>query len=170
MDVMFSLRQLFAGNAASYRDLRLDGLCRHPEAFGASWADEAGKPLEWFAARLQGNWIFGGWLADGSLAGVAGLSVPDAVRLRHKGVLWGMYVQPEARGTGMAAALVQRVIEQAGGPLEEILLTFTASNVAAAKLYARFGFQQYGVEPRAFKIEECYHDMVLMRLRFPSSD
>ncbi len=169
MDVTFSLRQLSVGDAASYRGLRLDGLCRHPEAFGASWADEAGKPLDWFAARLQGNRVFGGWLADGSLAGVTRLSVPDAARLRHKSVLWGMYVQPEARGIGMAAALVQRVIEQAGGALEEILLTFTASNVAAAKLYTRFGFQQYGVEPRAFKIEECYHDMVLMRLRLSSS-
>ncbi len=170
MDVAFSLRQLSVNDAASYRGLRLDGLYKHPEAFGASWADEAGKPLEWFAARLQGNRVFGGWLADGSLAGVAGLSVPDAVRLRHKGVLWGMYVQPAARGTGMAAALVQHVIEQAGDTLEEILLTFTASNMAAARLYGRFGFQPYGVEPRAFKIEECYHDMVLMRLRLSSSD
>lgn len=87
MDMTFSLRQLSASDAASYRGLRLDGLCRHSNAFGASWADEAGKPLEWFAARLQGNRIFGGWLVDGSLAGVAGLTVPDAVRLRHKGAL-----------------------------------------------------------------------------------
>ncbi len=169
MDVTFSLRQLSAGDAASYRSLRLEGLCRHPEAFGASWADEASKPLEWFSARLQGNRVFGGWLADGSLAGVAGLRVPDAAKLQHKGVLWGMYVRPEARGTGMAAALVQRVIEQASGTLEELLLTFTASNVGAAKLYARFGFQRYGAEPRAVKIEDRYYDIVLMRLCLPNS-
>lgn len=132
----FSLRQLSVNDAANYRGLRLDGHYKHPEAFGASWADEEGRPLEWFEARLEGNRVFGGWLEDGSLAGVAGLSVPDAIRLRHKAVLWGMYVQPEARGTGLAAALVQHVIDQVGDTLEEILLTFMASNMAAAKLYA----------------------------------
>lgn len=81
----------------------------------------------------------------------------------------GMYVLPEARGTGMAAALVQHVIEEASGTVEEILLTYTASNVAAAKLYRRFGFEQYGAEPRAVKIEDRYHDIVLMRLRLPGS-
>jgi len=33
------------------------------------------------------------------LVGVAGFRVEDAVKLRHKGVLWGMYVRPEARRT-----------------------------------------------------------------------
>ena len=169
MDVTFSLRALCADDAASYQALRLDGLRRHPEAFGAALADEADKPLAWFAARLQGNQVFGCRLADGSLVGVAGLSVPHSTRLRHKGFLWGMYVKPEARGTGMAAALMHRVIKQADGALEEILLTFTASNTPAAKLYARHGFQQYGLEPRAFKIEDSYHDMVLMRLCLPTA-
>lgn len=164
-----SVQQLRPGDAASYRSLRLDGLHRHPEAFGASWDDEAGKPLEWFAAQLQGSPVFGSCLADGSLAGVAGLRVPELAKLRHKGVLWGMYVLPEARGTGMAASLVQHVIEQAHGTVEEILLTYTASNVAAAKLYSRFGFERYGAEPRAVKIEGRYHDIVLMRLRVPGS-
>ncbi len=164
-----SVQQLSPGDATSYRSLRLDGLRRHPEAFGASWDDEADKPVEWFAARLQGSPVFGSWLADGSLAGVAGLRVPEPAKLRHKGVLWGMYVLPEARGTGMAAALVQHAIEQASGTVEEILLTYTASNVAAAKLYGRFGFERYGAEPRAVKIENRYHDIVLMRRRLPGS-
>ena len=155
--------RLAASDAASYRDIRLDGLRRHPEAFGASWTDEADRPLNWFARRLEDNVVFGGWAA-GTLAGVAGLMTPAVAKMRHKGVLWGMYVRPGARGTGLAAALVQRVIGHAGSVAEEILLTVTASNPAAAKLYARFGFQQYGFEPRALKIEDRYHDLMLMRL------
>ena len=93
------------------------------------------------------------------------MSVPAAAKLRHKGALWGMYVMPEARGTGMAAALLRHVIGQAGGMVEEVLLTCTASNVAAEKLYGRFGFERYGGEPRAVKVGDCYHDVVLMRLR-----
>ena len=163
MDPTLSLRQLSIADSASYRGLRLDGLRRYPEAFGAAWLDEAEKPLSWFATRLRDNRVFGGFVGH-SLVGVAGLSVPDNARLQHKGALWGMYVQPEARRAGVAAALVQRVINETVGKLEELLLTFTASNIAAEKLYYRFGFQQYGIEPRAFKIGHVYHDMVLMRL------
>ena len=92
----------------AYRELRLEGLARHPDAFGASWEDEAARPLPWFAERLERNAVFGGWVAGGSeLAGVAGLLVPEAAKLRHKGVLWGMYVRPRARRTGLAAALLE---------------------------------------------------------------
>jgi ribosomal protein S18 acetylase RimI-like enzyme len=69
----------------------------------------------------------------------------------------------------MAAALVRHVIEQASGIAEEILLTYTASNMAAAKLYSRFGFEPYGAELRAVRIEDCFHDIVLMRRRLSGS-
>ena len=94
-------RRLGVGDAAGYRELRLEGLAGHPEAFGASWEDEAARPLAWFAERLERNAVFGGWVRGGGveLAGVAGLLVPDAPKLSHKGVLWGMYVRPLARRT-----------------------------------------------------------------------
>ena len=58
-------------------------------------------------------------LAGGStLVGMAGLHVPDTAKLRHKGVLGGMYVRPEVRGAGLAAALVACVVEQARGVVE----------------------------------------------------
>lgn len=160
----FSLRRLGAADAASYRELRLDGLRRHPEAFGAAWEDEAGQPLAWFAARLAGNAVFGGWLHGDSLAGVAGLMVPPGLKQRHKGILWGMYVRPEARGTGMAPALVQGVLEQAAGTVEEVRLTVAASNEPAVRLYARFGFRAYGCEPRGLKVGGRYFDEMLMAL------
>jgi len=36
----FQIRRLEPHDAAAYRDLRLEGLRNHPEAFGASWEDE----------------------------------------------------------------------------------------------------------------------------------
>ncbi len=161
----FTLRRLGLPDAAGYRELRLEGLRSHPEAFGASWEDEAAKPLAWFAERLERNAVFGAPLDAEHLVGIAGLLVPDAAKLRHKGVLWGMFVQPEARGTGLAAALVVRVLEQARGIVEEVRLTAVASNTAAVRLYTRAGFRQYGLERRALKIGNEYHDELLMALR-----
>jgi RimJ/RimL family protein N-acetyltransferase len=160
MKPTFTLQRLSGLDAASYRELRLQGLKSHPEAFGASWETEASKPLVWFAERLASNVIYGGWLADPALAGVAGLMVPAAAKLRHKGVLWGMFVRPEARGSGLAAALVQRVIEET--PVEEVRLTVVSSNTAAVRLYMRLGFTPYGLERRGLKVEGRYCDELLM--------
>lgn len=77
-----------------------------------------------------------------------------------------MYVRPEVRGTGLAAALVARVAEQARGAVEEVQLTVVTSNTAAVRLYTRAGFSQYGLERRALKIGTQYYDEALMALPF----
>jgi RimJ/RimL family protein N-acetyltransferase len=160
----FKLRRLEQQDLATYRELRLEGLKDHPEAFASSWEYEANKPISWWAERLETNLIFGGWVDDSRIAGVAGLRVQDAVKLRHKGVLWGMYVRPEARGTGLAAALVRRVVEHARTVVEELCLTVVTSNAAACRLYSAAGFKPYGLERRALKVGGEYYDEVLMAL------
>lgn len=121
---MPTLRRLTADDAETYRAIRLEGLQSQPDAFGSSWAEEQEKPLAAFAARLEGNAVWGGWL-DGhaDLAGVAGLMVPTSAKLRHIGTLWGMFVRPAARGQGLGAALVQTVIDEAATRVEELRLT-----------------------------------------------
>jgi RimJ/RimL family protein N-acetyltransferase len=158
------VRLLEGDDVATYRELRLEGLKSHPEAFSSSWEYEAGKPVSWWAERLETNTVFGGWVDRSPLVGVAGLRVQDPVKLRHKGVLWGMYVRPEARGTGLAAALVRQVVDHAGTLVEEICLSVVASNTAACRLYRAAGFKEYGLERRAIKVGSEYYDELLMAL------
>jgi len=158
------VRLLVADDVASYRELRLEGLKNHPEAFASSWEYEATKPASWWTERLEMNTVFGGWVDRSPLVGVAGLRVPGQVKLRHRGVLWGMYVRPEARGTGLAAALVRQVIEHARTLVEEICLSVVVSNAAACRLYSAAGFQEYGLERRAIKVGSEYYDELLMTL------
>jgi RimJ/RimL family protein N-acetyltransferase len=160
----FKLRRLETDDVASYRELRLEGLKNHPEAFASSWELEAEKPLPWWAERLKSSIVLGGWVDDSPLVGVAGLRIQDAVKLRHKGVLWGMYVRPEVRGMGLAAALVQRAIEHASTVVEELCLTVVTTNTAACRLYRAAGFKEYGLERRALKVGSEYHDEMLMAL------
>lgn len=163
--VLFEIRRLSVSDTDAYRDLRLDGLRAHPEAFGASWEEEAAQPLAWFADRLDRNVVFGGGpAATPQLTGIIGFYIPNSTKQRHKGVLWGMFVQPEARGTGLAPSLVARVLEHAMQAVEEVRLTVVATNTSAVRLYERAGFEQYGLERRALKIGDNYHDEVLMAL------
>jgi ribosomal protein S18 acetylase RimI-like enzyme len=167
-----AIRRLGPSDAAPYRALRLEGLAAHPEAFGAAWEEEAARPLAWFADRLARDAVFGAWAAaEGghALTGVAGLLVPDGAKLRHKGVLWGLYVRPPDRRARIGAALLARVLDHASGAVEEVRLSVVAANDAALRFYEARGFERYGVERRALKVAGRYHDEVLMALRLAGS-
>jgi RimJ/RimL family protein N-acetyltransferase len=165
----FAVRRLTAADAAAYRELRLEGLQQHPDGFGSAYEDEVDQPLSWFGQRLTDAAVFGGFLQQNdasaaSLDGTAGLVVPHGAKVKHKGALFGMYVRPVARGTGLSAAVVQAVLNHARGVVEEIQLTVSPDNEAALRLYRKVGFLEYAREPRALKVDGKYHDSVLMTL------
>ncbi|SAK66708.1 N-acetyltransferase GCN5 [Caballeronia ptereochthonis] len=161
-----SFRRLAPDDAEAFRDIRLEGLQRYPASFGASYDDERIQTLEWFRARIADHAVYGGFTSNGMLAGVAGLLVPPGAKMKHKGILWGMYVRPNARGTGLAAALLDCVLAHARGVVDEIKLEVAPDNRAAIGLYCAAGFVEYAREPRALKIDGTYHDSVFMTLRF----
>ena len=122
-----------------FRAVRLEGLERHPSAFGASFKEESGRPLSFFADRLEANHVLGAENA-GRLSGVAGFRLHDSEKTRHRGTLWGMYVREEARGTGVARRLVDGILAHARTRVEQVALSVWAENPAAIALYKSAGF------------------------------
>jgi GNAT superfamily N-acetyltransferase len=102
-----NFRQLTPADAAFYRAIRLAGLKDSPEAFGSTFEAETGKPLAWFFDRLSASRIFGA-VRGREILGTAGFAIRDGEKEAHKGLLWGMYVRPDARGTGIAHRLSKR--------------------------------------------------------------
>jgi RimJ/RimL family protein N-acetyltransferase len=151
------LSRLGAADAAAYRELRLAGLSRHDCEFAAAFEEEAALPLDAFARRLEQGWVFGAWL-EGGLAGVAGFRRPEALKKRHKGQLWGVYVAATARGRGLGEALVRSVIDHARGEVEQLQATVACLNLPARRLYQKLGFEAFGIERRAHKVGERYFD------------
>jgi ribosomal protein S18 acetylase RimI-like enzyme len=156
-----TVRPLREDEAALYREIRLEGLRLHPDAFSASFAHEASQELAFFAERVKGNVIFGGF-RDATLLGAVGFAVLAGSKRAHKGLLWGMYVRASGRGTGLAGRLMEAVIDHARARVELVQLTVTADNTFARRLYASHGFVEYGLEEHALKIGERYLDEVLM--------
>lgn len=155
------IRRLLPADAALYRDIRLEALRLRPEAFGSTLAEESGEPLTWFAERLDKSAVFGAFAGD-ALLGVAGFFVWESVKEAHKGVLWGMYVRPEARGAGLGRRLVEAVIAHARECVEIIQLRVVGGNEEARRLYAGLGFVEYGIEKNSMKQDGRYWDEVLM--------
>lgn len=158
---MAQVRRLSEWDAEDFRAIRLEGLQRHPEAFGATHADEAAQPMAFFSDRLKNSAVFGGFEGT-TLLGVAGLYFLEQEKVRHKAVLYGMYVRDPARGTGLARQLVDAVLDHARQEVELVQLSVMTSNDAARRLYERCGFKLFGVEPRALKIAGRYLDEALM--------
>ncbi len=155
------IRPLLAGEAELYRDIRLEALRLHPDAFGASFENEAAQPLSFFSGRLTGNVIFGGF-RDGTLLGTAGFMHQGGTKRAHKATLWGMYVRADARGSGLSRGLVEAVLDHARDRVELIQLSVVAGNLGARRLYASFGFENYGIEVHSLKVEGRYLDEVHM--------
>lgn len=155
------IRQLTPSDAALYRGIRLEGLNSSPEVFGSTFEAEFSKPLAWFFERLRNSHIFGAFRGS-ELLGIAGFAVRQEEKERHKGLLWGMYVRPTARGTGVARRLVEAIIEFAGPRVELIQLSVVMGNEPARRLYTRLGFVEYGIERNALKYNGRYYDEILM--------
>jgi RimJ/RimL family protein N-acetyltransferase len=155
------IRRLETSDAALYREIRLEALKKNPEAFGSTFERENNQPLSWFEATLGRAVIFGAFL-DGTLAGVAGYAAQESPKQAHKALLWGMYVRPAARNSGVGKRLVAAVLDHACGRVEMVQLTVVSENEAAQRLYSALGFVAYGVEKRALKQDGKYYDEVLM--------
>ena len=161
------IRFLGPADAAPYAALRLRMLRAHPDAFTSSFAEDSRKPLSWTEQRLSRrgdppHFVLGAFDADGTLLGSAGVDGEAREKQRHKGTLFGMFTAPEARGRGVGAALLAACIDEAKRcSLERLVLTVTAGN-AAERLYAAHGFERFGVEPRAIRVDGVYYDKVHM--------
>ena len=147
---MLTITALAAGDWPRHRDLRLRSLADSPDAFGSTLADERQRSEQAWAQRL-------------AQATVSGRDCPLIAQLdgRDAGLLWAradgdddgaivtlyqMWVAPECRGHGVAAALLDGAVQwataRAAGAVE---LGVTCGDTPAARLYARAGFTAVGM-------------------------
>ena len=157
------LRRLLPADATNYREIRLDALRDTPDAFSSTYESEKDRPVDAFAARLRDSLVIGAFNGR-QLVGIAGFYVQPGPKHAHKGMLWGMYVRPPHRGTGLGRRLVEAIIRQARRQVELLQLFVVSDNLAARRLYQKLGFVEYGIEHHATKYRGEYHDDVLMAL------
>jgi GNAT superfamily N-acetyltransferase len=162
------IHRLTPSNAAAYRQLMLDAYVLHPEAFTSSAAERAELPLSWWENRVSAEAdakaaVFGAFV-DGALTGVTGISFEVREKIRHKAMLFGMYVLQGFRHCGFARALVEAVLDcaRARSYVQLAQLTVVEGNVAARRLYETCGFSAFGLEPYAMAIGGEYAAKVHM--------
>jgi ribosomal protein S18 acetylase RimI-like enzyme len=157
-------------DAAPLRELRLEALAAHPEAFAADYAATAADPVETWSRLIAdyaatGKGVVCVATIDGGLIGMVGLVRGHWPKTHHCGELWGVYVRPAWRGLRLAGALLQEcgAWAQEHG-LTVLKLGVTTTNAPAIRCYARFGFRVYGIDPQAIRYNDIDFDELLMAM------
>ena len=146
-----SIRRIRGGEGDAFRELRLRALADAPLAFGELLADARLRPDE--------NWVHAARGFSRGPAGAIFVAIRDGRWVGMIGVrqseerpgamwIWGMWVDPEARRRGIAAALVRRTLgwAQRRGA-RTIRLGVFAENEDAISLYRGLGFRAHPMEP-----------------------
>jgi ribosomal protein S18 acetylase RimI-like enzyme len=143
------------------------------DAFTSTAEERAAEPESFWVQRIAEakgiSAAFGGFLGQ-ELVGTVALEFATKPKTRHKGLVIGMYVRPETRGTGTGRALLQAAVEYARmmPGIHLLSLTVTEGNESALKLYRSFGFETFGIEPMAILTPSGYKAKVHMWLPLTS--
>jgi ribosomal protein S18 acetylase RimI-like enzyme len=142
------IRRIAADEGPKLRDLRLRALQDAPDAFTVTYEEDSLLPdaswTEWATDLAEGGSSFG------LIAERGGRWIGMAVGGPHRdhpgeAGLFAMWVDPTARGAGVARSLVDGVVSWArSAGLPVIWLRVTLSNEAAVHLYTRCGFTDAG--------------------------
>lgn len=163
-------RALTLADLEDYREMRLEALQKHPEAFLASYEETKDKPLSHFEKELSRDCVIGAF-RGGKLAGIIGyyiITPGEHGKRRHSAKIWGFYFSNKFRGRGFARALFRKALDEIENntTAEKVLLKVHARNRKAIRLYRTLGFLEYGLEKNSLKIGDTYYNDYLMSKTF----
>ena len=164
-----AIRFLTGEDAAEYWRLRLEMLEREPQAFSASAEEHRWLGIDVVRERiapLEEEQFIVGAFERARLAGAVGFYRDKGLKTRHKGHVWGVYVEPQQRGAGLGRKMLETLLQHAAAisGLAQVLLSVAATQTPALRLYESLGFQRWGCEPKALRIGDQYIDELHMIL------
>lgn len=138
------VRRIRPGDGVLLRAIRVRALTDAPTAFGQPLAEAQEKPDDYWekwvlvASEDSDHAAYLGGHGDSWLGMAGGFVMDDEP---ESAMLYGMWVDPRARGTALAADLVAAVLEWAQTtPVTRVILWVTETNTRARRFYERCGF------------------------------
>ena len=156
------IKILSVDESNDFRTIRLSALEKSPEMFGSTYIAEVEKPLVFFKSCLSSSTVFGAYYKN-KIIGLATLTQENGIKFSHKASLSSVFIEPEFQEKGVASILLSAIIEYSEKHVEQILLTVADDNKPAIHLYKKFGFETYGIETQAMKVNGQYTDEILMK-------
>lgn len=167
----FRLRPALPADAARVRDL----FCRsfratfghlYPPVELDAWLETMSEARFRVETGCASHACFLGEGDDGQLLGYVTLGPQDLgiAPTARWWVLRQLYLEEDAKGTGLAAALMEAALAEARARgVEELYLTVWIENHRARRFYERYGFEEVGAY--AFVVGSTVDDDRILRLR-----
>lgn len=134
--------RLLLGEGARLKAIRLRSLEESPDAYGATLAETLKFSAEEWEKNLADIPAFVASIDGGDVGLVRGVQHADLPEVAY---LISMWVAPEARRRGVAAALTEALIDWANAlGYQEIYLDVAHRNAAAVACYEHLGFVATG--------------------------
>ena len=149
LQTSFAIRRLEAHEWQTHREIRLRALADAPDAFGTTLAEAQARGADAWAARLSVTADSGRDFPliaerDGAAVGLLWAMVDEADSTMVE--VFQVWVDPESRGLGIAAALLREAIAWAKSKDARVVqLGVTCGDTPALRLYRRAGFQDVGL-------------------------
>jgi ribosomal protein S18 acetylase RimI-like enzyme len=161
--------RLTPDDTARYVRLRLRMLQAAPWAFSASPEDDLALDPAHVATLLadEHHAIFAVSAEDGALVAAASIVRQQSPKYAHRAKLWGVFVEPAHRGSGLGRAVISAAIDLARGwqEVDYIDLGVSANSPDAQHLYESLGFRVWGREPESLQHKGRRYDEIFMTLR-----
>jgi ribosomal protein S18 acetylase RimI-like enzyme len=138
---VFMIRAAEPSDWEAVRDIRLRSLREEPDAYASEYQTEARFEPDQWKQRLATASSYLAFDDDHALVGIAtGLDVRDGDTY-----IVGMYVTPDARGSGCAHQLLDAIAElTVRRQGKRLVLEVAASNIRATRFYRSYGFVETG--------------------------
>ena len=153
-------------DAPAFRELRLEALRLHPEAFASDYAGDEVKPLSHWETRLRTlgeHDMIHFAVYKARLVGMCGIYRRDLPKIRHSATIWGVYVVSDRRGLHIAEGLINACADWGRKHGVTIVkLAVVTTNAPAISCYTRCGFSVYGLEPQVIYTDGVMYDELLM--------
>ena len=151
---MTTIRLLTPEDAEEYAALRRESLLDSPLAFTSSPEDDrasSAADVREMLSRGPNSVILGAFYDR--LVGFVGMYRDRHLKRAHKMYIWGMYVTPAHRGSGLALQLIEAAVAHARTVpgIACIDLSVNSTAPGAQRVYERAGFRVWGSEPDALR-------------------
>jgi len=140
-----TVRVLSEDEWQQYKEFRLRALQESPDAFAADHAVEKDYDEDTWRARMRRSQRLLATV-DGEPQGIVSLRADDEI-FENAAEVFGLWVSPELRGTGVAAQLVQRSAEAASDAGWTRLIYWVGTDNGRAVAFA----SSYGFRPTEYR-------------------